>query len=42
VRPTVRVANWTLVVVLAAKALVFVWRLPRNLSRLNKLEPAKE
>src|SRR6266576_2628490 len=41
VRPTVRVANWTLVIVLAGMALVFVWRLARNLSRLNKLEPRR-
>jgi tRNA A-37 threonylcarbamoyl transferase component Bud32/phosphatidylglycerophosphate synthase len=39
VRPSVRVANWTLVIVLAGMAVVFVWRLARNLSRLNKLEP---
>src|SRR5438876_3345048 len=42
VRPTVRVANWTLVIVLAGMVLVFVWRLVRNLSRLNKLEPQRE
>jgi len=42
VRPTMRVANWTLVIVLAAMVVVFVSRLVRNLSRLNKLEPAKE
>src|SRR6266487_1147220 len=41
VRPAVRVANWTLVIVLAAMAVVFVWRLARNLSRLNKLEPQR-
>ncbi len=41
VRPTVRVANWTLVIVLAGMVLVFVWRLVRNLSRLNKLEPQR-
>jgi len=41
VRPTVRVANWTLVIVLAGMVLVFVWRLARNLSRLNKLEPQR-
>jgi phosphatidylglycerophosphate synthase len=41
VRPTVRVANWTLVIVLAGMALVFVWRLARNLSRLAKLEPQR-
>jgi phosphatidylglycerophosphate synthase len=41
VRPTIRVANWTLVIVLAGMALVFVWRLARNLSRLNKLEPQR-
>jgi len=41
VRPTVGVANWTLVIVLAGMALVFVWRLARNLSRLNKLEPRR-
>ena len=41
VRPSVRVANWTLVIVLAGMALVFVWRLARNLSRLNKLEPQR-
>ncbi len=39
VRPGVRVANWTVAVVLAGMAVVFVWRLARNLSRLNKLEP---
>jgi tRNA A-37 threonylcarbamoyl transferase component Bud32/phosphatidylglycerophosphate synthase len=43
VHPTVRVANWTVAVVLAGMTLVFVWRLARNLSRLNNLEPqAKE
>ncbi len=41
VRPTVRVANWTLVIVLAAMAFVFVFRLARNLSRLDKLEPQR-
>jgi len=41
VRPSVRVANWTLVIVLAGMAVVFVWRLARNLSRLNKLEPQR-
>ena len=41
VHPTVRVANWTAVVVLAGMALVFVWRLARNLSRLSKLEPQR-
>jgi phosphatidylglycerophosphate synthase/tRNA A-37 threonylcarbamoyl transferase component Bud32 len=41
VRPTVLVANWILVIVLAGMAMVFVWRLARNLSRLNKLEPQK-
>jgi len=41
VRPTVRVANWTVVIVLAGMALVFVWRLARNLSRLSKLEPRR-
>ena len=41
VRPTVRVANWTVAVVLAGMVLVFVWRLARNLSRLAKLEPER-
>jgi phosphatidylglycerophosphate synthase len=41
VHPTVRVANWTAAVVLAGMVLVFVWRLARNLSRLNKLEPQR-
>ena len=41
VRPTVRVANWTALVVLAAMVAVFVWRLARNLSRLSKLEPQR-
>jgi len=41
VRPTVRVANWTALVVLAAMVVVFVWRLARNLSRLSKLEPQR-
>jgi phosphatidylglycerophosphate synthase/predicted Ser/Thr protein kinase len=41
VRPSVRVANWTALVVLAGMVLVFVWRLARNLSRLNKLEPQR-
>ncbi len=41
VRPTARVANWTLVIVLAGMVLVFVWRLARNLSRLNKLDPQR-
>ena len=41
VHPTVRVANWTAVVMLAGMALVFVWRLARNLSRLSKLEPQR-
>jgi len=41
VRPGVRVANWTALVVLAGMVLVFVWRLARNLSRLNKLEPQR-
>jgi phosphatidylglycerophosphate synthase len=40
-RPTVRLADWTLGVVLAAMVLVFVWRLARNLSRLAKLEPRR-
>ena len=38
-RPSLRTANWTLGGVLAAMALVFVWRLARNLSRLASLEP---
>jgi phosphatidylglycerophosphate synthase/tRNA A-37 threonylcarbamoyl transferase component Bud32 len=41
VHPTVRVANWAGLVVLAGMALVFVWRVARNLSRLNKLEPQR-
>ncbi len=41
VRPGVRVANWTVAVVLAGMVLVFVWRLARNLSRLSKLEPPR-
>jgi len=41
VHPTVRVANWTVAVVLAGMALVFVWRLARNLARLDKLEPER-
>jgi tRNA A-37 threonylcarbamoyl transferase component Bud32/phosphatidylglycerophosphate synthase len=41
VHPSVRVANWTAAVVLAGMLLVFVWRLARNLSRLNKLEPQR-
>ena len=41
VRPTVRVANWTALVVLAAMVAVFVWRLARNLSRLSKLDPQR-
>jgi archaetidylinositol phosphate synthase len=41
VRPSVRVANWMAVVVLAGMVLVFVWRLARNLSRLSKLEPQR-
>ena len=39
VRPGVRVANWTVAVVLAGMAVVFVWRLASNLSRLAKLDP---
>ncbi len=41
VRPAVRVANWTVAVVLAGMVLVFVWRLARNLARLSKLEPQR-
>ena len=41
VHPTVRVANWTVAVVLAGMVVVFVWRLARNLSRLNKLDPQR-
>jgi len=41
VHPSVRVANWTAAVVLASMVLVFVWRLARNLSRLNKLDPQR-
>jgi len=41
VHPTVRVANWTVAVVLAGMALVFVWRLARNLARLSRLEPER-
>src|SRR5258705_5634602 len=37
VHPTVRVANWTVAGVLAGMALVFVWRLVRNLSWLSQL-----
>lgn len=40
-RPTVRVADWTLGIVMAVMVLVLVWRLARNLSRLAKLEPAR-
>ena len=41
VHPTVRVANWTVAVVLAGMAVVFVWRLASNLSRLAKLDPRR-
>jgi|GEM_PF-1774656 len=41
VRPSMRVANWAAAIVLAGMALVFAWRLARNLSRLNKLEPQR-
>ena len=41
VHPTVRVANWTVAGVLAGMVVVFVWRLARNLSRLNKLDPQR-
>ncbi len=41
VHPTVRVANWAVAVALAGMVLVFVWRLARNLSHLNKLEPQR-
>ena len=40
-RPSARVINWTCVGVLAAMALVFAWRLGRNLSRLAKAEPTR-
>ncbi len=38
-RPPVRVVNGAFAIVLTAMVVVFVWRLARNLSRLNKLEP---
>jgi phosphatidylglycerophosphate synthase len=41
VHPSMRVANWTAAVVLAGMALVFAWRLARNLARLSKLEPQR-
>jgi hypothetical protein len=40
-RPSVRVANWTVAVVLGAMALVFAWRLGRNLHRLARLDPQR-
>jgi phosphatidylglycerophosphate synthase len=42
VHPTVRAANWAGLVVLAGMALVFGWRVARNLSRLSKLEPQRK
>jgi len=41
VHPTVRVANWAGLVGLAGVALVFAWRVARNLSHLSKLEPQR-
>ncbi|HTI05935.1 MAG TPA: protein kinase [Gemmatimonadales bacterium] len=40
-RPSLPVANWTLGAVVAAMALVFVWRLVGNLARLARLEPRR-
>jgi len=40
-RPPVRVVNWAFAMALAAMVVVLVWRLARNLSRLNKLEPPR-
>jgi hypothetical protein len=42
VHPSVRVANWAGLVVLTGMALVFVWRVARNLSRLSKIEPQRK
>jgi phosphatidylglycerophosphate synthase len=41
VHPSVGVANWMALGVLAGMAVVFGWRLVRNLSRLSKIEPQR-